>query len=106
MEGKKHNVSYEPETIPRALGDEPTVRLHVCLEQSTEEAVIRGGGEYRGIQRGSHQRGVPDLVLFNDPITGTTLALVLKAQPITARAIRSKISRSRAVFAKYGNYVL
>ena len=105
MEQKNHNAFHEPDTVPGVIGDEPTVRLRVCLEQ-TKEAVTRGGGEYRGIQCGSHRKGIPDLVLFNDPITGTTLAMVLEEEPITPRAIRSKIARSREVFAQYGNYEL
>ena len=103
MEHKNHNALHEPETVPRVPGDEPVVRLRVCLDR-TQEAVTRGGGEYRGIQRGSDRKGIPDLVLFNDPITGTTLALILEEEPITPRAIRLKIARSRAMFAQYGNY--
>jgi hypothetical protein len=67
-----------------------------------EEAVIAGGGEYRGIQRGSRQKGIPDLILFNDPLTGTTLALVANGRHITAQNVRAKIDRSRARFSRYG----
>jgi hypothetical protein len=72
------------------------------LQPSAEEAVIAGGGVYKGIQRGSSR--IPDLVLFNDPATGTTLALVSDGRPITARTIQAKIARSRARFAEYGRY--
>lgn len=67
-----------------------------------EVAVTAGGGEYRGVQRGSQQKGIPDLILFNDPLTGTTLALVANATLITPQMVRAKIGRSRADFAKYG----
>jgi hypothetical protein len=60
--------------------------------------VIAGGGQYRGIQRGSHERGIPDLILFNDPLTGTTLALVANDEPITALRVRARIRRSRVDF--------
>ena len=66
------------------------------------EAVTAGGGEYRGVQRGSQQKGIPDLILFNDPLTGTTLALVANAKLITPQIVRAKIGRSRADFAKHG----
>lgn len=67
-----------------------------------EAAVTAGGGEYCGIQRGSQQKDIPDLILFNDPLTRTTLALVANARPITPQIVRAKIGRSRADFAKYG----
>jgi hypothetical protein len=67
-----------------------------------EEVVVAGGGEYRGIQRGSRQKGIPDLILFNDPLTGTTLAVVANARHITAQSVRAKIDGSRAGFSRYG----
>lgn len=73
------------------------------MESNIQEAVIAGGGKYQGIQRGSRQRGIPDMVLFNDPLTGTTLALIVNGgRPITAQRIRAKIASSRATFARYG----
>jgi hypothetical protein len=65
-----------------------------------EAAVIAGGGEYRGIQRGSQQSGIPDLALFNDPLTGTTLALVTNAACMTAQEVRAKILHSRSRFCR------
>lgn len=62
-------------------------------------AVIAGGGEYCGIQRGSRQKDIPDLILFNDPLTGTTLALIADEAPITAQSVHAKITYSRAGFA-------
>ena len=58
------------------------------------------GGEYRGIQRGAGQMGIPDLILFNDPITGTTLALVANTNGVTAQHVQAKIKRSRVLFMK------
>jgi hypothetical protein len=65
-----------------------------------EGAVLDGGGEYVGIQRGSRHKGIPDMVLFNDPMTRTTLALVVSATPVTAQQVRAKIAHSRFVFAR------
>ncbi len=65
-----------------------------------EGAVLDGGGEYVGIQRGSRHKGIPDMVLFNDPMTRTTMALVVSATPVTAQQVRAKIAHSRFVFAR------
>ncbi len=79
------------DTIAVALP--PVLRL-------AEGAVLEGGGEYVGIQLGSRHMGIPDMVLFNDPITRTTLALVVSTTPVTARHVRAKIARSRIAFEK------
>ena len=76
-------------------GTEPSV------PRSAVVAIHAGGGEYLGIQSGLPQTGVPDLVLFNDPLTGTTLALIVNAMPITARRVRTKIARSRFAYAAF-----
>ena len=85
-------------------GIESMPDLHHFAEASppplrvAEGAVLDGGGEYVGIQRGSQHKGIPDMVLFNDPLTRTTLALVLSAMPISAQQVRAKITHSRFVF--------
>ena len=63
-----------------------------------QEAVKRGGGTYRGIQYGSPERGVPDLFLFDDPVTKTTLALTLDGSSVCSKRVKRKISESRKVF--------
>ena len=68
--------------------------------RSAERAVLEGGGKYVGIQPGSLLKGIPDLVLFNDPLTRTTLALVVSATPITAQQVRARIAQSRSAFAE------
>lgn len=68
--------------------------------------VLAGGGDYCGIQHGSRQFGVPDLILLNDPITGTTLALVANASRMTAQQVEAKIKRSRALFVRTAANVL
>ncbi len=52
-----------------------------------------------GIQRGVPQAGSPDLVLFNDPLTGTTLTLIASAAFVTVERVRAKIAKSRSMFA-------
>ena len=69
------------------------------LSRSMEISVREGGGEYVGIQRGVPQAGSPDLVLFNDPLTGTTLALVASEAVVTMHRVRTKIAHSRMAFA-------
>lgn len=71
-----------------------TERQDVCFE----EVITAGGGAYKGIQRGCSRTGIPDLVLFNDPLTGTTLALVANKKRITVYRVRAKIERSRDKF--------
>lgn len=74
------------------------------MQGNVQEVVQAGGGEYRGIQKGSRERRIPDLLLFNDPLTGTTLALVINERSITAQKVRSKIARSRETFRTHGNF--
>ena len=63
-------------------------------------AIIRErGGKYVGIQRRAWQAGSPDLVLFNDPQTGTTLALAASAAIVTVQHVRAKLTESRSTFA-------
>ncbi len=69
------------------------------LPRSVKTIIREGGGEYVGIQRGVWQAGSPDLVLFNDPLTGTTLALAASAAFVTVQCVRTKIAESRLVFA-------
>jgi len=61
--------------------------------------ISEGGGEYVGIQRGVPQAGSPDLVLFNDPLTGTTLTLIASAAFVTVERVRAKLAESRSMFA-------
>lgn len=72
--------------------------LKLSAQGSAHESVKQGGGTYRGIQYGSPKRGMPDLVLFDDPVTKTTLALALDGSPVCPEAVRNKIRESRQVF--------
>lgn len=72
--------------------------VQLSTHGSVYEAVKKGGGIYRGIQYGSPERRTPDLVLFDDPITSTTLALAWDGSPVSPKSVRSKITNSRKVF--------
>lgn len=56
------------------------------------EQVEAGGGRYVGIQE-RLVAGVPALVLFDDPETGTTLSVPLP--DLTAEAVRARLAESR-----------
>ena len=74
---------------------EPTV----LILQLAKTAIREAGGEFVGVQRGVPRAGNPDLVLFNDPMTGTTLALAVDDKHITVQRVQAKIERSRHRFA-------
>lgn len=65
-----------------------------------QRVVADGGGEYCGVQIGSRHLGIPDLILFNDPVTCTTLALIINEERITAQTVRERIARSRATYCR------
>lgn len=85
--------------LARVLGFQiQQVLWRVTSHDSCQQAVMEGGGEYRGVQQGSPVEDTPDLILFDDPATHTTLSLPLGVEPITASAVRKKIARSRSFF--------
>ena len=64
---------------------------------SAKACVEAGGGIWVGIQEtGGH---LHDLVLFNSPTTGSTLAL--KTTEITPELVKTKIADSDRTFAKW-----
>ena len=69
-----------------------------------KRAVLAGGGEFVGIQQGIYPS--PDLLLFNSPTTGSTLAIPLTDAVLVtfsdsefSTAVRAKIVESDATFA-------
>ncbi len=68
--------------------------------QLAKTAICAAGGQFVGVQRGVPRAGSPDLILFNDPTTGTTLALAVNNKHITVQRVRAKIEHSRHRFAK------
>src|SRR6266576_2979697 len=69
-------------------------------EQTTgehDEAIKAGGAVPGGIQEGDSEIGVPNLVLFHDPQTGSTLGL--KEGKVTPEAVQKELAKSRAAFA-------
>ena len=76
---------------PRQTSVPPTPESSESLARL---AVKNGGGQWVGIQEAE---GMPyDLVLFNAPVTGSTLAL--KTSEITADSVRRRIEESNAAF--------
>ena len=69
------------------------------IMQLAKTAIREAGGEFVGVQHGVPRAGNPDLVLFNDPMTGTTLALAVNDRRITAQRVQAKIECSRYRFA-------
>ena len=64
-------------------------------KKSPEEIIKKAGGEYRGIQKSSTG---PDLVMFDDPKTRSTLAI--KTDEVTPEGVKRIIEESRAKFTK------
>ncbi len=98
------------ETQPgREVGSPEGARPEVALasqevtmppEQTTgehDEAIKAGGAVPGGIQEGDSEIGVPNLVLFHDPQTGSTLGL--KEGKVTPEAVQKELAKSRAAFA-------
>ncbi len=63
---------------------------------SPEQVITEAGGEFKGIQPGIAD--IPDHALFNDPQTGTTLALPV--DQVTSEAVKVRMEESRAKFAE------
>jgi hypothetical protein len=93
-------ITANPSAIGSALRRGGFQAVAEAIPESYQHAVEKGGGEYRGLQPGSAEKDVPDLILFDDPATHTTLALPLGDTPITAPAVRRKIARSRSLFRR------
>lgn len=66
------------------------------VEAAARAAVEEGGGIWVGIQE--EEGMLYDLVLFNSPKTGTTLAL--KSTEITPEEVRRHIKNSNAKFSR------
>ena len=58
-------------------------------------AVAEGGGGWVGIQEGLRE----NLVLFNDPVSHNTLSL--RADDVTAEAVRARIQHQRDIEIRY-----
>ncbi len=65
-----------------------------------QQMVEAAGSRWRGVQKGMEGMGekFPDLALFDDPQTGSTLALPVRE--VTPQAIARKFQESRADFAR------
>ena len=72
----------------------------MLILQLAKATICEAGGQFVGVQRGVPRPGSPDLVLFNDPMTGTTLALAVNNKHITVQRVQAKIEHSRHRFAE------
>lgn len=73
--------------------------LRVPPERTTGEydaAIKEGGAVPAGIQKGDAEIDVPDLALFHDPATGSTLAL--PTDKISAENVKAQLRKSRDMY--------
>lgn len=73
--------------------------LRVPPERTTgefDEAIKKGGAVPGGIQHGDPEINLPDLVLFHDPATGSTLAL--PTDKITPEGVKAQLQKSRDMY--------
>jgi hypothetical protein len=78
----------------------PATDVAAPPEQSAgvhDKAIKEAGAIPGGIQKGDPEIDVPDLVLFHDPETGSTLAL--PASKVTPENVTAQMKKSRAQFA-------
>jgi len=88
-----------PAGLPQGLA---ATAVSVPAELSTgsaevDKAIKEGGAIPGGLQKGDADTNVPDLVLFHDPTTGSTLAL--KADAVTPEKVKAELEKSRAQYA-------
>lgn len=62
-----------------------------------DEAIKAGGGIPGGLQKGDPEINLPDLALFHDPQSGSTLAL--RSDDVTAASVERELKKSRAMYA-------
>ncbi|HLH36357.1 MAG TPA: hypothetical protein VKX41_16925 [Alloacidobacterium sp.] len=78
----------------------------MLILQLAKAAICKPGGQFVGVQRGVPRTGNPNLVLFNDPMTGTTLPLAVNNKHFTVQRVQAKIehSRHRLAESRRGGY--
>ncbi len=59
------------------------------------------GGEFVLVQPGLTQRGVPDLILFNDSRTGTTLVRDVNATPVSGQRVLESLVRCHSACREF-----
>ena len=96
--GKRANIAAGQQRVPYKAG------LTVPKERSTgveehDRAIRAGGGIPAGVMKGDPEIGLPELTMFHDPTTGSTLALKT-GEGINPAAVRNKLSESRAEYLK------
>jgi hypothetical protein len=96
---KKAFDGISPKTFPKPQVGESVFSPQLKgLQGDGIEAQVRAAGAHPvGVQRGMPEAGLPDLFLFNDPQSMTTLALPMNT-PITSQAVAAKLAASRRNF--------
>lgn len=92
---KQANQDMAAKRFPEA----PQLGAHVPPEQTTgkyDEDIRKGGAVPGGIQQGDPEYDEPDMALFHDPLTGSTLALPVGS--ITSASIADELAKSRKQF--------
>jgi hypothetical protein len=106
-EPSKYEVPAKAEPEPEEKGQvvpKPTYHgepVRVPTERTTGEfdaAIKEGKAVPAGIQKGDPEIDLPNLVLFHDPATGSTLAL--PDSQVTAPNVRAQLRTSRAAYLK------
>lgn len=83
-------------TAPQSLPDS-SIHLHSEIDLAHLRSIVEeAGGEWRGIQEA--QRAV---ILFNEPVTRNTLALL--PEDVTVEAVRAKLQACMKRFARSGS---
>ncbi len=94
---KVHESRSQSEQTKERL---PKVKdLRVPAERDTpghNETIKQGGAIPGGIQKGDPEINLPDLALFHDPATGSTLAL--PTDKMSAKAVKEQIQKSRQMY--------
>jgi hypothetical protein len=82
--------------------ENPKLSFGIPKERTTgdaerDEAIRQGGGIPAGVMKSVPKLGLPELTLFHDPQTGTTLAL--QSDTVTPELVRQHIMESRSKYA-------
>lgn len=102
---KRGVEGYAKELYGKTAALQPAFASHtpgMPPERSTgvpefDEAIKAGGGIPGGLQKGDPEINLPDLALFHDPQSGSTLAL--RSDDVTAASVERELKKSRAMYA-------
>ena len=97
---EKHPTAVNTGEVAEAERTGSQVRVPTEQTTGVHDAVIKQAGAVPGgIQKGEAELDIPDLALFHDPETGSTLALPV--DKVTPEAVTQAMEKSRAQFAAF-----